>query len=87
MRIAIIGSGYVGLVTGAGLSETGNTVNCIDNDERKIRTLKEGRIPFFEPGLDDLVERNAAARLREMGRADVSLAVLRRERPVEASIL
>ena len=59
MRIAIIGSGYVGLVTGAGLSETGNTVNCIDNDERKIRTLKEGRIPFFEPGLDDLVERNA----------------------------
>jgi UDPglucose 6-dehydrogenase len=59
MRIAIIGSGYVGLVTGAGLSETGNTVTCIDNDERKVNTLKEGRIPFFEPGLDDLVARNA----------------------------
>ncbi len=58
MRIAIIGTGYVGLVTGAGLAETGNSVVCIDKDRSKIDTLLQGRIPFFEPGLEDLVGRN-----------------------------
>ena len=46
MRIAVIGTGYVGLVTGAGLSETGNQVSCIDKDAYKISTLREGKIPF-----------------------------------------
>jgi len=58
MRIAIIGTGYVGLVTGAGLAETGNAVTCIDRDQGKITKLLDGKIPFFEPGLDDLVMRN-----------------------------
>ncbi|MBI5495843.1 MAG: UDP-glucose/GDP-mannose dehydrogenase family protein [Deltaproteobacteria bacterium] len=61
MQIAIIGTGYVGLVTGAGLAETGNHVTCIDRDDAKIRMLLEGKIPFFEPGLDDLVLRNVKA--------------------------
>ena len=60
MRIAIIGTGYVGLVTGAGLAETGNAVTGIDRDQGKIDTLLAGKIPFFEPGLDDLVARNIA---------------------------
>lgn len=55
MRVAVIGSGYVGLVTGAGLAHTGNDVVCIDKDGSKIRTLEAGEIPFYEPGLKDLV--------------------------------
>jgi len=61
MRIAVIGTGYVGLVTGAGLAETGTHVTCIDRDAKKIATLLEGKIPFFEPGLDELVMRNVKA--------------------------
>jgi len=55
MRVAVIGSGYVGLVTGAGLAHTGNDVVCIDKDAAKIEALEAGRIPFYEPGLLDLV--------------------------------
>jgi UDPglucose 6-dehydrogenase len=60
MKITIIGSGYVGLVTGACLAEVGNDVVCLDVDERKIRILEAGGIPIHEPGLDVLVQRNRA---------------------------
>ena len=58
MRVAVVGTGYVGLVAGAGLAETGNDVICADIDEDKIDRLNRGEIPIFEPGLDRLVERN-----------------------------
>ena len=65
MRVSIYGSGYVGLVTGACLAETGNNVLCVDVDEAKIAGLKEGKIPIYEPGLEDLILRNVeAGRLR-----------------------
>ena len=62
MKIAVIGSGYVGLVSGACLSEFGHEVVCIDADQEKIRRLKSGEISIYEPGLEDLVERNTAAK-------------------------
>ena len=58
MRVAIIGAGYVGLVTGACLAETGNAVMCVDKDVRKIAQLTSGKIPFHEPGLAPLVDKN-----------------------------
>jgi UDPglucose 6-dehydrogenase len=58
MDIAVIGVGYVGLVVGAGLSDTGNMVTCVDKDKYKIEGLKESRIPIYEPGLSDIVKRN-----------------------------
>ena len=61
MKVTVIGTGYVGLVTGACLAEMGNHVVCLDVDERKIRMLHEGDIPIFEPGLKAIVHRNAAA--------------------------
>ncbi len=61
MNITIFGTGYVGLVTGACLAESGNTVFCVDVDDKKIEGLKNGIVPIFEPGLEDLVEQNAAA--------------------------
>jgi UDPglucose 6-dehydrogenase len=62
MEIAIIGSGYVGLVTGTCFAEVGHNVICVDNDERKVKALQSGIIPIYEPGLEDLVHRNVAAR-------------------------
>jgi UDPglucose 6-dehydrogenase len=59
--IAIIGTGYVGLVSGACLADFGNQVTCVDSDQDKIRRLKSGEIPIFEPGLDAVVARNASA--------------------------
>jgi UDPglucose 6-dehydrogenase len=58
MKVAVVGTGYVGLVVGAGLAETGNDVICCDIDDDKIARLQRGEIPIFEPGLDKLVERN-----------------------------
>jgi UDPglucose 6-dehydrogenase len=58
MKICIIGSGYVGLVTGACLAEFGMEVICVDKDEAKIATLEKGNSPFYEPGLDDVLEKN-----------------------------
>lgn len=58
MKICMIGSGYVGLVTGACLAEFGMQVLCVDKDAEKIRALQEGTIPFFEPGLEDFVKKN-----------------------------
>ncbi|HKB78322.1 MAG TPA: UDP-glucose/GDP-mannose dehydrogenase family protein [Thermoanaerobaculia bacterium] len=65
MDIAVIGTGYVGLVTGACLADFGNDVVCVDIDEKKIQTLNDGKIPIYEPGLDKIVKRNASeGRLR-----------------------
>src|SRR5450631_3923761 len=60
MKVTVIGTGYVGLVTGACLAEMGNHVVCLDVDELKIKMLQEGGVPIHEPGLDKLVQRNAA---------------------------
>jgi UDPglucose 6-dehydrogenase len=61
MKLTIVGTGYVGLVTGACLAEVGNDVLCLDLDESKIATLRAGRLPIYEPGLDEMVARNVAA--------------------------
>jgi UDPglucose 6-dehydrogenase len=61
MNICVVGTGYVGLVTGACLAEFGNIVTCVDTDRGKIDELNAGGIPIFEPGLDDLVQRNTKA--------------------------
>ena len=61
-NICVIGTGYVGLVTGAGLADFGNRVQCVDIDESKIDMLLDGEIPIYEPGLKEVVDRNVAAR-------------------------
>ncbi len=62
MKITMIGSGYVGLVTGACLAEVGNDVLCLDIDVRKVDILQKGEVPIHEPGLAPMIERNVAAR-------------------------
>jgi UDPglucose 6-dehydrogenase len=60
MKVSVIGTGYVGLVTGAGLAEKGHHVTCVDSDARKIAQIRRGVPPFFEPGLEALLRRNSA---------------------------
>ena len=62
MRIAVVGTGYVGLVSGAGFADFGNEVLCVDVDESKVESLSRGEVPFYEPGLPMLVERNVRER-------------------------
>ena len=70
MNVTVIGTGYVGLVTGACLADAGNHVFCLDVDQEKVKTLNENRIPIFEPGLEPIVRRN-----REAGRLKFSTDV------------
>src|SRR5664279_1071619 len=63
MKIAIVGSGYVGLVAGACFADTGTQVICVDVDEEKLARLRRGEVPFFEPNLADVVKRNWPKRL------------------------
>lgn len=62
MKLCIIGSGYVGLVSGACFAEVGHQVICVDNDARKVESLRQGKVPIYEPGLDDLIHQNVAAK-------------------------
>ena len=79
MRIAMIGAGYVGLVSGACFSEFGVDVTCVDKDEEKIARLLRGEMPIFEPGLADLVKRNTAA-----GRLDFAIDLTQSVREADA---
>ena len=74
MRVAMIGAGYVGLVSGACFSEFGVDVLCVDKDQDRIERLRRGEVPIFEPGLDALVETNAAAGRLRFG-TDLAAAV------------
>ena len=61
MNIAIVGTGYVGLVTGTCFAETGNNVICVDINEEKVKKLQQGTVPIYEPELEHLFERNTKA--------------------------
>ena len=58
MKIAVVGTGYVGLVTGTCLADTGNQVICVDINEKKVEMMKNGQVPIYEPGLEQLFNRN-----------------------------
>lgn len=58
MKLCIMGTGYVGLVTGTCLADLGNEVICVSGDENKINLLKQGKVPIYEPNLDELIEKN-----------------------------
>jgi len=75
MRIAVVGTGYVGLVLGACLAENGNTVICVDKDEAKIDTLSSGKMTIYEPGLEEMVRRNYATEERLTFTTDLPGAV------------
>ena len=76
MHIAVVGTGYVGLVSGAGMADFGMNVICIDKDEEKIKKLQAGEIPFYEPGLKELVDKNVQAGRLSFG-TDLAEAVRR----------
>ena len=73
-NITIVGTGYVGLVTGVGLSEFGNKVICVDKDKDKISQLKSGLIPIYEPGLEEILKRNVKSE-RLYFSDDISLSI------------
>ena len=62
MKIAVIGTGYVGLVAGTCFADSGNDVVCVDIDEQKIQALQAGEVPIYEPGLEELIAQQRAAR-------------------------
>ena len=70
MKVTVIGTGYVGLVTGTCLAEMGNTVTCVDIDPRKIDMLNNGELPIYEPGLDELVHQTAQPHFPKIGLND-----------------
>ena len=80
MKIAVVGTGYVGLVAGACFAESGNDVICVDNNDAKVRLLQRGKVPIYEPGLEELVRRN-----RQEGRLTFSTALPKAVR--ESSII
>src|ERR1700743_3790371 len=61
MNLAIVGSGFVGVVTGTCFAEVGHTVICVNNDLKKVHQLQDGQIPIYEPGLEELIKKNVAA--------------------------
>src|SRR5579872_4299153 len=61
-NVCVVGSGYVGLVTGTCLAELGHHVVCVDSDRRKLAALKSGRVPIYEPGLEELFRKNIKAK-------------------------
>ena len=83
MRVGMVGTGYIGLVTGTCLSESGNDVVCLDIDEGKIERLKAGDIPIYEPGLDAYIERNVEAGRLELGQQVLRVAGTQVETMVE----
>ena len=80
MKICVVGAGYVGLVTGTCLAESGNECVCVDKDESKISRLEAGEVPIYEPGLRELIERN-----RREGR--LSFTVGLRQPVVESDVV
>ena len=58
MKLCMIGTGYVGLVSGVCFSDLGNTVYCVDNNKEKINSLNSGKVPIYEPGLEEILEKN-----------------------------
>jgi UDPglucose 6-dehydrogenase len=80
MKIAVVGTGYVGLVAGVCFAESGNDVVCVDNDAGKVRALSKGKVPIYEPGLEELLRRN-----RSEGRLTFTTALAKAVR--ESSII